>query len=317
MKLCRFLATAAVIGLAFWVCAGQSLSAQEAPAANGVPAHLLVTVEPHKGVEMPVVDKDDVMVFEGRHRDPVIDWVAATGEQGALEIFVLLDDDSSTVLGTQLEDIRKFILAQSDTTKLGVAYMQNGIAKVEQNPTTDHALAAKAIRLPLAYRGANASPYFSLQDLIKRWPASGARREVFMATDGIDPYYLSPDFLDPYLDAAIADAQRAGIVVSAIYTPGVGHFGHSYWRTYWGQLYLSELAEKTGGEAYYVGFVGPPVAFAPYLKDFMNRLDHQYWLTFLAQTPKKAGLQPIKIRTELHNVDLVAATNVYVSPANK
>lgn len=51
---------------------------------------------------------------------------------------------------------------------------------------------------------------------------------------------------------------RAGVTVSAIYTPGVGHFGHSYWQTYWGQIYLSQLADETGGEAYYIGFSGPP-----------------------------------------------------------
>lgn len=31
------------------------------------------------------------------------------------------------------------------------------------------------------------------------------------------------------LDAAIEAAQREGIIVFAIYTPGVGHAGHSFW----------------------------------------------------------------------------------------
>jgi hypothetical protein len=278
---------------------------------------VVVTVEPHKGTEVPIVNKEDVMVYQGHDRDSVVDWVPAQGDHAALELFVLLDDSSNFTLGSQLDDIKKFIGEQPASTLVGVAYMQNGIARVEQNLTSDHALAEKALRLPMGYRGANASPYFALQDLIKRWPASTARREVFMATDGIDPYYLTPDFLDPYLDAAIDDAQRAGILVSAIYTPGIGHFGHSYWMSYWGQLYLSELAEKTGGEAYYIGFTGPPVAFAPYLEDFSHRLGHQYLLTFLAKPPKKAGLEPVKIRTEVHNVDLVAPSQVYLGPAPK
>ena len=67
-------------------------------------------------------------------------------------------------------------------------------------------------------------------------------------------YYGTGDLQDPYLEQAIDDAQRAGILVSAIYTPGVGHFAHSYWQTYWGQIYLSQMADKTGGEAYYIGF---------------------------------------------------------------
>ena len=133
-----------------------------------------------------------------------------------------------------------------------------------------------------------------------------------MASDGIDLYYGSGDMLDPYLDAAIDDAVRAGIIVSAVYTPGAGHFGHSYWQTYWGQLYLAELAEKTGGEAYYIGFNGPPVSFAPYLEDVTKRLGHQYLLTFLAKPQKKAGWQRVRITTEVPNADLVSADRVYV-----
>jgi hypothetical protein len=77
------------------------------------------------------------------------------------------------------------------------------------------------------------------------------------------------------------------------------------------------MAEKTGGEAYYIGFTGPPVTFAPYLDDLSHRLGHQYLLTFLAKPPKKAGLQPVKLRTEVANVDLVSADKVYVSPCGE
>jgi hypothetical protein len=307
----------AVLGLAGLICGGGSLLAQQAPAASGVPAHMVVTVEPHHGSEVPTVNREDVMVYEGKDRDTVTEWIPAQGEHAGLELFVLLDDGSDSNLGSQLEDIRKFITGQPSSTKIGIAYMQNGMARVEQNLTSDHAQAAKALRLPMGIRGANGSPYFSLTDLIKRWPESTDRREVIMASDGIDRYYGSGDMVDPYLDEAIEGAQRAGILVSAIYTPGVGHFGHSYWQTYWGQLYLAQVADKTGGESYYIGFNGPPVSFAPYLDDLTRRLGHQYLLTFLAKPPKKAGLQQVKLRTEVSNVDLVSADEVYVSPATQ
>jgi len=238
MNKCRFLAST-VFGLAVCLIATGTLGAQQAPESSGVPAHLVVTVEPHHGSEIPVINREDVLVYEGHDRDKVTDWVPAQGDHAALELFVLLDDGSNVSLGTQLDDIRKFISAQPVSTKIGVAYMQNGIAHIEQSLTSDHVHAEKALRLPLGYRGANGSPYFSLSDLVKRWPATTARREVVMASDGIDLYYGSGDMLDPYLETAIDDAVRAGIIVSAIYTPGVGHFGHSYWQTYWGQLYLA------------------------------------------------------------------------------
>jgi len=79
-----------------------------------------------------------------------------------------------------------------------------------------------------------------------------------------------------------------------------------------GPALLEELAEKTGGESYYIGFTGAPVSLSPYLEDVAHRLGHQYLLTFLARPPKKAGLQPVKIRTEVPNADLVAAHEVYV-----
>jgi len=304
---------ALVVGVVGWI-SGSAWS-QQAPTPGGVPAHLLVTVEAHHGADVPDVKREDVMVFEGHDRDTVTDWVPAQGDRGALELFILLDDGSSESLGRQLDDIRKFITAQPDSTKIGVAYMQNGTAKVARDLTSDHAQAANALRLPMGMAGINASPYFAVSDLVKRWPASAARREVLVVTDGVDRYYGVGDPNDPYLDAAIDDAVRAGIMVSAIYLPGEGHFGHSYWQTYWGQIYLAQLAEKTGGEAYYIGFTGSPVSFAPYLDDMSNRLKHQYWLTFMAKPPKKAGWQQVRLRCEVSKVDLVSAGRVYVSPA--
>src|ERR1035438_6386313 len=90
--------------------------------------------------------------------------------------------------------------------------MQNGMARIVQDLTIDHAQAAKALRLPMGVRGANGSPYFSLSDLIKRWPESSGRREVIMASDGIDLYYGTGDLDDPYVNEAIDNAQRAGIL---------------------------------------------------------------------------------------------------------
>ena len=305
---------AAHASLVLVVCAcGASVAAGQ-QSANGVPAHMVVTVEPHHGSEVPPVNREDVMVYEGKDRDAVTEWIPAQGDRAGVELFIMLDDGADSSLGQQLQDLRKFIDAQPASTKIGIAYMQNGTARIEQNLTSDHAQAAKALRLPMGIRGANGSPYFSLTDLIKRWPESPERREVLMASDGVDLFYGSGDLLDPYVDEAIQNAQRAGILVSAIYTPGVGHFGHSYWQTYWGQLYLAQLSDKTGGEAYYIGFNGPPVSFAPYLEDLDHRLSHQYFLTFLAKPPKKAGWQPVKLRTEVPKVDLVSADRIYLAP---
>jgi hypothetical protein len=190
--------------------------------------------------------------------------------------------------------------------------MQNGIARIAQDLTSDHSQAANALRLPVGIPGINANPYFSLEDLIKRWPETTARREVLVVSDGIDRFWGSGPG-DPYVDSAVEQAQRAGIVVFAIYTPGVGHDAHSFWRIWWGQIYLARISEESGGESYYIGFHGAPVAFAPYLGDVSERLVQQYWLTFLTKPEQKAGMRRVRVTTELPNVDLVSADEVYVS----
>jgi hypothetical protein len=310
MKKEWFLFTA-MMGLAVAAVSAHGVAQQVAP-ASGVPVHMVVTVEARHGSDVPVISREDVMVHEGHNRDQVTDWVPAQGDHAGLELFILMDDGSSSSVGNQLDDIRKFINGQPDSAKIGVAYMRNGTAEIAQDLTSDHALAAKALHLPLGIAGGSASPYFSLTDLLKRWPESDSRREVLMASDGIDRYYGGADLLDPYLTETIERAQRAGVIVSAIYTPGAGHFGHSYYRTYWGQIYLAKLAEETGGESYYLGLTGSPVAFAPYLNDVANRLNHQYLLSFVAKPEKKAGLRPVKVTTEVSNAEIVAAQNVFV-----
>jgi hypothetical protein len=306
----RCLALKLLVAIASLLASVQWVAAQEGAASAGPAVNLVVTVEARHGSNVPEITREDVMVYEGKDRDKVTGWLPLRGDRAGLELFIMLDDSANVSLGSQLEDIRQFISAQPPTTKVGIAYMQDGIAQVVQNLTNDHALAAKALRLPMANPGASASPYFSLGDLIKRWPASDERHEVIMITDGIDRYWGSGPG-DTYVDQVIEQAQRAGVIAFGIYTPGVGHYGHSFWRMNWGQNYLSQVAEETGGEAYYLGF-GAPVTFAPYLEDITRRLTRQYLLTFLAKPEKKAGMQRIKLRTEVPNAELVAADRVYV-----
>ncbi len=286
--------------------------AQETPTAGGPPVNMVVTVEARHGMNPGPVEKEDVMVYEGKVRDTVTSWLPAKGDHGDLELFILIDDSANATLATQFDDIRQFINSQAPTTKVGVAYMRDGMAQVVQNLTTDHVQAAKSLRIPMGIAGVNASPYFSLTDLIKRWPAGSPRREVLMISDGVDLFYGTGDPQDPYVDEAIEQAQRAGVIVFAIYNPGAGHYARSYWRSYWGQLYLSRVADETGGESYYMGFSGPAVTFVPYLDDIEHRLNNQYLLTFLAKPEKKSGMQRVKLRTELPNTELVAADRVYV-----
>ncbi len=188
--------------------------------------------------------------------------------------------------------------------------MRDGTVQIAQNLTADHAQAAKALRLPLGDPGTSASPYFSVTDLIKRWPEAPVRREILMISDGVDRFYGSgPN--DPYVDSAVEAAQKAGIIIYSIYSPGVGHYGHSLWRVNWGQNYLAQISDQTGGESFYYGF-GPAVSFVPYLDDLSHRLTHQFLVAFIPKPENKPGLRPVKFRTEVPNAELVGAERVYV-----
>jgi hypothetical protein len=283
---------------------------QEKAAVPGVPVQMIVTVEArHAKKEVPVLNKEDVMVFQRKERLRVTDVVPRAGEQAPLELFILIDDASGTSLGSQLGDLRQFIETQPATTSIGIGYMRNGTVQIVQDVTRDHPRAAQSLRLPLGDPGISPSPFLALSDLIKRWPASRARHEVVLVSSGVDP--LGGAVVDPYLDAAIEHAQRAGIVVYAIYTPAAGHSGHSFWRENWGQNHLAQIAEETGGESYMLGFE-PPVSFQPYLAEIAEHLAHQYLVTFLVAPGAKSGFQPVRFATEVPDADLVSAGKVYV-----
>jgi len=182
--------------------------------------------------------------------------------------------------------------------------------------TLDHAAAAKAIRIATGPGGADVSPYDSLTDAVKKWPVTKApRREIVMISSGLEGLGggFAPD--NPYVNAGIEAAQKAGVTVYTIYSPSVGHAGHSFWRSSWGQSFLSQLSDETGGESYMVGF-GSPVSFEPYLKAILEAQQHQYLLTFLARRQNKTGLEDVHIRVIEKDSSLAAPDKVFVPPGS-
>ena len=270
---------------------------------------IVVTVEGNKGTLPPAIARDDVMVSVENQRARVTNWIP-TRTIGT-ELWLLLDDGTDTSVGVQLDDLRKFILDQPSTTQIGVGYLRNGTVAATQKLTADHALAAKALRLPTGTPGISASPYQAVEELIHKWPASDHAREVLMITSGIDPFN-GPGPINPYLTSAIDKAQRAGVVVYSIYYGSAGHFGHSFWQINWGQNFLSQLSEETGGEFYWQGNLNP-VSFAPYLKEVTQHLNSQHVLSFVPAPINTPGYKRLKATTEIPHATLVTQQRVYLS----
>ena len=283
--------------------------AKQSDSSNEVPVHMVVTVKPrHNGGQVPALAATDVKVYQRDKQNAVTSWVPLQGDRAGLQLFILIDDTSRTSLGLQFDSLKKFIEEQPETTAIGVGYMRNGTVLTLQNLTKDHAAAAKSLRLPLGGVGYT-SPYLSLTDLMKKWPVSEDRREILMITSGIDPLGGSP-FSNPYLSAAADRAQKGGFIFYSIYTPGVGRVGRGFFRGNLAQTGLDILAQKTGGQTYYLG-LGSPVDLSPYLQDVSFSLKHQYELTFLAKSAKKPTLEPVKVKTEMPNIGVIAAEDSY------
>jgi hypothetical protein len=282
---------------------------------SAAPVRMTVTADVGSGKRLPEIKKEDVLVKKGKQPLQVTDWVAAKGDYAGLDLFILIDDASDANLGTHLDELRAFISAQPSTTSVGIGYMRNATVQIVQNFTTDHAAAAKALRLPLGSVGAYGSPYLSVIDLMKRWPESPNRREVVMVTDGIDRARRGRNALvNPDVDTAISVAQRNGIMIHTIYAPGVGRFHRNYWEATNGQNGIAKLSDATGGESFFLGLQNA-VSFEPYLKQLQNILDSQYLLSFSANLGKKAGLQYVNLSTEIPGIEFGAADAVWVPAA--
>ncbi len=291
-------------------------NAQEAAAM--VPVTMTVTASVPSGKRMPDLSRQDIAVTQGKQRLNVTEWVPAQGDRAGLELFILIDDSSNPALGMHLDDLKTFINAQPSTTSIGVGYMRNATVQIVQNLTTDHTSAANSLRLPLGSAGAYGSPYLSVIDLMKRWPASQNRREVVMVTDGIDRarrniawrgLYTNPD-----VDSASEVAMRTGTIIHTIYAPGVGRRDRNYWEATNGQMGIAKLSDVTGGESFFLG-LQQPVSFAPYLDQLQNILNNQFLLSFSARSGKKAGLRNVSINTEVAGVELASANAVWVTAA--
>jgi hypothetical protein len=240
--------------------------------------------------------------------------VVATGTQVAL----LIDDGLRTSVGRQLSDIRNFIQALPNGVEIFIGYMQNGRVVSAQDFTTDHAAAAGNLRIPMGSAGISASPYFCLSDFVKNWPGGESSegsvrmpkaRFVMMLTNGVDPYNGSVSPLNQnstYVDTAIRDAQRMGAKVSSIYYGNAGIRGGA--ASFSGQNYLAQVADGTGGHAYFQGTMSP-VSLTPFFDQFRKAMAESFVATFPASA-KNNDLVDLKFSTSLKSTRLEAPSKV-------
>jgi len=279
--------------------------------------HAVITVLAKHGGETPAgFSQQDMKLAVNGKQSNITNWVSLRGPEDPLELVLLIDSGARTTLGRQLDEMAQFIQSLPPNTKSTIAYMQNGQAVLSGPLSADHAQVLRGLHLPSGSAGSSASPYFCLSDLAKRWPSSDrlARREVVMVTDGVDSYSPRYDPEDPYLQAAISDSVRAGLVVYSIYWSNQGFADRSSYESFSGQNLLAQLAQATGGNSYWTGS-GNPVSFAPYFKDLSRRLGNQYKLSFDARLNGKPEIESLKLKFKAPETEIDAPQQVFVGRA--
>jgi VWFA-related protein len=281
--------------------------APKAAAADSAAVTMTVTAVDNKDARPPAIKKDDAQLYQGKERVQVADWKRSE----KLYLALLIDDSLESSVANQWGDLRAFILAQPENTYIAVAYARNGSAMVAQDFTTDHALAAKALRLPVGNAGAFTSPYLALQDWIKRWPDSGERKSIILFSSGIDYFRGGFDPIDPDLDTTVEHAQKKNINIWSIYVPDAGHIGRRQFLAFNAQSNLSRLSQKTGAEAYYLGLESP-VTLKPYFDEIRTHLENQYLLTFVGNGGNKGKFERVRVTTEVPKVQIMTPSEVFL-----
>lgn len=277
----------------------------------------VVTVMPQGNAEATAkVQPQDLQVRVNGKESSVTGWAPARGAGSPLELVILIDGSARASLGTQMGELQGFIQEMPSHTKMALAYMQNGRAALAGPLSSDSAAVLKGLRLPGGGPGTNGSPYFCLSDLAKKWPSSdqAARREVLMITDGVDNYNPSYDPNNPYVQSAINDSVRAGLVVYSIYWSNRGRLDSSGYMNNAGLSLLNMVTEATGGSNFWQG-TGNPVSFAPYFKDLRARFENQYRLNFETALKGKAEVQSMKLKVGGPEAKVYFPQQVYVTPA--
>jgi len=285
--------------------------AQKEAATGTVTISTVVTALGPKYSAPPAISQSDVTVYAGKEKQTVTSWVPAQGDKAKLELALVIDDSDRIDLGIQINDITSFIKSQPKSTGVAVFYASNGTVQAASQFSTDHDAVAKSVRMPFGTIGAYSSIYLSVMDLIKRWPVTGARREILLIADGIDRFRGDP--FSPDVDSTIDRAQKAGVMIHTLFASGVGRVSRNMFQVNYGQSNLAKMADGTGGEAFFQG-LQTPISFAPFLDQLNVVLNNQYWLKFETPRSKKKNgeMRSIRVRTEQRDVELSSAARVFV-----
>jgi hypothetical protein len=264
----------------------------------------VLTVADHVTHQPTALKPDDITIMGAR----VTEAIPLAGSHGSLDLFLLIDDAANYDFGGKLQELRRFAAAQPAHVFIGVAYIHDGTLQIAENPTTDHARAARALRAPSGSKAANV--YCAMSDLIQHWPGKSLRREIVLVSTGIDDS-ATAGAVCVTAETAIHDAERAGVVVYALYNPAANYLSEKWAKVDSGVVDLAHVCYETGGEAYFLSH-NPMDTIEPFLADIAEHLAHQYLVKFRLSPVPESGFQRIYVIAGSVDRELMKPESVWV-----
>ena len=268
----------------------------------GVEVQMILTAADHMNHQPGILKSTDITITDAT----ITDWIPLDSRN--LELYFVIDDSANYDFAARLEELKQFAAAQLPAVSIGVAYIHDGALAIAERPTTDHALAVKALRMPTGSKVTN--PYCALSDLIGNWRTQSLRREIILVSAGIDDTAAgAPVCVNA--ETVIHDAERAGVVVYSLYNPTAGYLAEPWSKVDMGIVNLASVSYETGGEAYFVGHT-PTLSIEPFLADITEHLGHQYLVKFRLAPTARGAFQTLFVDAGTPERELMRPERVWV-----
>jgi len=238
------------------------------------------------------IEAGEIIVKEDNDQQTILSIRSVTNTP--LHIAVLIQDNLSSNINLQLDEIKNFIKKLPPDSRVMVAYLRSGATQVTHKFSTDLEKAAGSIRAVIGSSTvAPNSPYAGVEEVLERFDAlPTGRRAILLVSDGLD--LSNPSSTQSLeLDQAILKAQRRGVAVYSFYSSATLTETGGSSVILNAQSSLNRLSEETGGRAFFQGTISP-ISLQPFFKDLNLALNRQFALTYLS-THLKKGYHKVQV----------------------
>ncbi len=234
----------------------------------------------------------EIIVKEDSEQQTILSIRSVTNTP--LHLAVLIQDNLSSNVNLQLDEIKNFIKKLPPESRVMVAYLRAGSNQITQKFTSDLEKASSSLRAVVGTPSiAPNSPYEGVEEVLDRFDAlPTGRRAILLISDGLDISNSSPT-QSLELDRAILKAQRRSVAIYSFYTSATLTENGTSGLILNAQGSLNRLSQETGGRAYFQGTISP-ISFQSFFKDLNLALNRQFALTYLS-THMKKGYHKVQV----------------------